>query len=668
MMENDRPVVHTTLAPAVAASTEAPETVSLPRRSALRAEQIRLLYANSNVAVGVTIFVSSVLCFLQWQVIPRGILLGWLAYMLAVSSVRFALERRYRRVHPSNEECGWWGIAFTIGAGLSAAGWAGAGILLYPEAYLTNQVLLVFVVGGMMLGAGAILASRPEAMLIFLLPAGLATSARFLLQGGSFHLAMGTLMILLTAATIITNWHIYQAVSSSLMLRFENDDLVTELQVAKQSLETLNQELEQRVQQRTTELDQAVSYLKKEIAERQRAEEERSALEASLRQAQKMEAIGALAGGIAHDFNNLLTVIAGYTKLVRETAPKDPRVSSYLEEVLKASTRAGNLVRRLLVFSQKNEQKPCPVPVADVVGAALDLMRGPLPARVSLHQNLDPECGYVFADPNLIQQVVLNLCTNSIEAMAQSGGQLQVTLEPVEISAATAEKQELPEGPYVRLTVRDTGPGIPPNIVEHIFEPFRTTKSPGKGAGLGLSVVHGIVTTYGGLITFESTPLRGTAFVVLIPRLADTHETGAERADSSRPGCQRVLLVDDEEAIARLTALLLRRLGHTVTSTVSSIRALRLFMKEPDAFDLVITDLTMPQMNGKELIRRLKQIRADIPVILMSGFKDASVRSDQGETVGIGEFLPKPFSQESLEDAIRRVLQKKPGPPHHGHS
>lgn len=659
MMGNETHVFRTDPTATTQVTPEATEALSGERKSAIRAEQIRLLYANSNVAVGVTIFVSSVLCFLQWQVISRSILLGWLAYMLAISVARFALAHRCRLACPSISAIGRWGVAFTIGTGLTAGGWGAAGVLLYPEADLTHQVLLVFVIGGMMLGAGSILAMRPEALLTFLIPVGLPTAVRFLAHGGTFHLSMGILLMLFTVATLITTWHIYQAVGSSLMLRFENDDLVAELQTAKQCLETLNEELDQRVQRRTAELDEAISCLKKEITERQRAEEQRSALEESLRQGQKLEAVGALAGGIAHDFNNLLTSIAGYTSLVRDALPVAGEARRHLDEVLKAEERASNLVRRLLVFGRKSEHKPQSIPIADVVRQVLELVRASLPDRISLRQSLHSECGCVFADPNLIQQMFLNLCTNSIEAMAQTGGRLDVTLAPVEISEVTAGENRLPPGPCVRLTIRDTGPGIPSEIAGRIFEPFFTTKSPNRGRGLGLSVVHGIVMTYGGLVTFENMQPHGAAFFVLLPRLLAGQAAGVELAQAPTPAFLRILVVDDEEAIARLAALLLRHLGHSVTSTVSSARALRMFTKEPAAFDLVITDLTMPEMNGKELARQLKQIRADIPIILMSGFNDSFVRPDEVETIGIGEFVAKPFSGDMLGDAIRRVLLKK---------
>jgi signal transduction histidine kinase/CheY-like chemotaxis protein len=542
---------------------------------------------------------------------------------------------------------------------LSAAGWGAAGVWLYPEAHLTNQVLLVFVLGGMMLGAGAILAARPEAFFSFLLLVGIPASARFLLQGETFHVAMGTLLLLFTAATLITTWHIYSTLRTSLVLRFENDDLVAELAKVMDCLEVLNQQLEQRVQHRTAELDQAVTHLRKEIAERQRAEKERADLEAKLRQAQKLEALGVLAGGIAHDFNNLLTSIAGYTTLVRDALPVDVEAARHLEEVLKASTRAATLVRKLLLFSCKHEDKPALVSVSEIVNGTLEVVRASLPTRILFREKIHPECGSIFADPDLIQQIVINLCANSREAMARRGGLLEVTLEPFHGSPSASGQQELPDGVYACLTVRDTGPGIAPENADRLFEPFFSTKPRAKGAGLGLSVVHGIVTTYGGLVTFESTPPYGAAFFVFLPVQPGRPKVPEEVSEPPATASQRILLVDDEEPIARLAAVLLRRLGHTVSSTTSSVKALALFKKDPGSFDFVITDLTMPQMNGKELIHQLRQIRSDIPIIMMSGFNDPSITMEGATGLGIASFVAKPFSPAELADAIRTVLQRK---------
>jgi signal transduction histidine kinase/ActR/RegA family two-component response regulator len=632
------------------------------REREIRAAQTRLLCANTNVGVSVTVLAASALSYLQWEVIPHPLVLGWLAYMLLVTFARFVLGRVYSRLSPVATRTRWWGPAFAVGAGLSGAGWGAAGILLYPETHPANQVFLAFVLGGVMLGGASTFAARSEAFLAFLIPIGFPAAVRLLLQGDHPHVAMGLLAALFTVAILIIAWRLHRTVARSLSLRFENDDLVTDLQAAKEGLEALNQDLELRVENRTAELDRAVFRLQQEIAERKRLEDERDEAEARLRHAQKLEAIGSLAGGLAHEFNNLLTAIAGYTTLVQDQLPKDMESWGYLEQVLKASARAADLVRRLLVFSRKGDHKPALVPVAEVVTEALALFRASLPSSIGFRQRIEPDCGYIFADPSLIQQVVVNLCTNSYQAMDGTPGQLEVDLEALAPTPSSRAPAGLPDGPCVKLTVRDTGHGIPPEIAERIFDPFFTTRSRDKATGLGLSVVHGIVSRYGGVVTFESKPSQGTAFFVYLPQQPADRQLAAEVSRSVPDGKERILFVDDEVAIARLGELMLQGLGYVVTSKTSSEEALRLFAEDPLRFDLVITDLTMPRMTGKELIVMLKQIRADTPVILASGFNDAGMSSQEMNALGIGEFVKKPFSRSVLAEAVDRVLGRRPNP------
>ena len=577
--------------------------------------------------------------------------------MVTVSLARFGVGLQFSRVSRSSAGAGSWFNAFVTGVCLAGIGWAAAGIWLFPEGDLTHQVLLAFVLGGMMLGGGSILAARPAAFLSFLIPAGLPTSLHFFIPVDEVHLAMGSLAAIFTLATIISTWRIYLTIDGALRLQFDNQDLVSALKMENTRTEALNQNLELRVQERTSELNQAVSFLREEIAERKLAEEERARMEVDLRHAQKLQAIGVLAGGVAHDFNNILTAIAGYVELAQDLLSKDSEAHSHLEQVTKATTRAGDLVRGLLMFSRKGAHSPDLITVAQVVTEALDLLRASIPSNVEFHRNIDADCGCIFADPGLIHQVVMNLCTNAYQAMAGSRGQLEVSLVPIEANAGTSDRPtEIPEGSYVRLRVSDTGPGIPPTIAERIFEPFFTTKTRGQGTGLGLSVVHGIVTGYGGFIRFENRHPHGTTFFVYLPRITTGHPVEAVHRHPSPKGTERILFVDDEEAIAKLGAHMLQELGYLVTSTTSSTEALSLFTGAPHLFDLVVTDFMMPQMTGGELIVRLRQVRADIPIILTSGFNDQVITSEESRGLGVSEYIRKPFSGAILARAIRKVL------------
>jgi signal transduction histidine kinase/ActR/RegA family two-component response regulator len=627
------------------------------RKQLVRGEQIRLLYSNANAGSAVTLFAASALAYLQWSVISHRVVLSWLVYMLAISAVRFLLASGYWHVSSASRSRNIWRVAFSIGTGFAGAGWGAAGIVLYPDGHLANQVFLAFVLGGMMLGGGSLLAARPEAFLSFLIPTGLPTVVHFFLQSDEAHLAMSSLAAIFTATILLTTWRIYLTIHSSLNLQFENRDLVDDLEVEKERVQVLNRSLELRVQERTEELRRAVTLLTDEISERKRAEQERARIELDLRHAQKLQAIGLLAGGIAHDFNNLLTSIAGYTVLAQDVMPKDSEAYGHLEQVVKASMRAGDLVRGLLTFGRKGDHSPSLIAVAAVVTEALELLRASIPSTVEFRHSVDPDSGCVFADPGLIHQVVMNLCTNASQAMAGRPGQLEVTLAPIDVDAPLhGSHAAIPPGHYIQLTVSDTGPGIPPKIADRVFEPFFTTKAAGEGTGLGLSVVHGIVTGYGGFIRFENRQPAGTSFFVYLPRVPAQQRLGAETLAPSPRGTGRILFVDDEEPIALLGARILQDLGYTVTSQTSSVEALYLFTSAPGSFDLVITDFTMPHMTGGELIVRLKQVRADIPIILTSGFNDQVINAEESRKLGVGEYLRKPFSGEALAHAVRRVL------------
>jgi PAS domain S-box-containing protein len=385
---------------------------------------------------------------------------------------------------------------------------------------------------------------------------------------------------------------------------------------------------------------------------------ERKRMEAELLRTQKLKSIGVLAGGIAHDFNNILTAIIGYTELAMRRIAGDRDIGGHLDQVLQASLRAKDLIKQILVFSRKGKNEPMPVEVRSVVEEALKLIRASLPTTIEIKQDIQSTKSIVCADPTQIHQVLMNLCTNAAHAMSGQMGVLEVTLHREERSPDSRDDlSELPGGSYVKLTVRDNGVGMRPEIQERIFEPYFTTKAKGVGTGLGLAVVHGIVKSLGGSIEVESEEGRGSAFHVFLPLAVKPAKPGVEQSISISWGKECILLVDDEQVIVDIGREALQYLGYQVAGSTSSIEALNAFRNQPHAFDLVITDMTMPSMTGEELAKELIRIRPDIPIILCTGYNEL-ITEKKAKTLGIKEFLPKPWVIQDLTKAIRRALDQ----------
>ena len=388
--------------------------------------QLKLLYANANLGVGVTILAATILAGLQWEIIARPVVAGWWLYMTLVSVVRYGIARRYAHVFPGrgdhgNPDLDKWRNAFTAGVGLTSAGWGVAGILLYPPGHFTNQVFLIFVLGGMMLGAAGVLAARPEAFLTFLIPTGLAPSFRLLIQGDETHLAMGILASVFTLATVITTGRIYRMVTSSLRLQIQNRDLVENLEAANQATEALNQELERRVEERTAELHRSTEQLRAEIAQRQQAEEE-------LLRARKLESLGVLAGGIAHDFNNFLTVVQGNIEVAKVQLNRSEPTQQFLDQAASACQRAAFLSSQLLTFAKGGAPVRRVVSIAKLVTDAVHLAR--TGSAVSIDVKIAEGLWFAEVDPSQIGQVLHNILLNARQAMP-GGGTIEVGVENV---------------------------------------------------------------------------------------------------------------------------------------------------------------------------------------------------------------------------------------------
>ncbi len=396
-----------------------------------------------------------------------------------------------------------------------------------------------------------------------------------------------------------------------------------------------------------------------DITERKEIEIEQRTLRTQLTQAQKLEAIGTMASGIAHDFNNILGAISGYTELAIMKSQENSEIVELLNQVLGAGKRAGDLVQQILTFSRKEKLHRQPVILADIVVESLKLLRATIPTNIDLQAQVRAPESKIMADPTQIHQVVLNLCTNAHHAMElQQAGILNVEVADTELGGKEAAARNLAAGSYVKLTVSDTGSGISPEHLERIFDPFFTTKDQGKGTGMGLSVVHGIVKSCEGGIFAHSKMGEGSTFTLYFPKLSDAvPTTSSESTAPSMPqGNARILFVDDEPTLVELGQLILTHLGYQVTAVSSSLEALEILQEQPEDFDLLITDQSMPKMTGCQLAKEAIAIRADLPIILCSGY-GSLMTPEEAKILGIRQFIRKPYDTAVIATAVQETLK-----------
>ncbi|MDH5560690.1 MAG: PAS domain S-box protein [Deltaproteobacteria bacterium] len=393
----------------------------------------------------------------------------------------------------------------------------------------------------------------------------------------------------------------------------------------------------------------------RDVTEKKKAEETLRQKQAQLIQSQKMEAIGVLAGGIAHDFNNILFSLIGYLNLALDEEPPSP-IDDYLNESLVASKRAKDLVSQILSFSRHQKAKLRVIRLNNVIKEIIRMMRSTLPSSIQIKHLLDDDCGMVKADPIQIHQVILNICTNAEFAMRKDGGTLMIKLTREKISLEFAKRFGLEKGDFVKLSISDTGQGIDPSIVGKIFDPFFTTKSVNEGTGLGLSVVHGIIQNHHGAISVSSEPGVGTTFDVYLPLAEPIENHKEELSAGTHHGKERILIVDDEEAIIKLLTISLEKLGYIITAKTNSLEALEVFKTKSSEFDLVIMDQTMPDMTGDKLASKFIEISPNIPIILMTGFSHI-LSEKKVQEIGIKKLIKKPFETDMLAEAIRAVLK-----------
>ena len=395
-----------------------------------------------------------------------------------------------------------------------------------------------------------------------------------------------------------------------------------------------------------------------DITSRKQAEDERKKLWSQLVQAQKMEAIGTLAGGIAHDFNNILGAILGYAELARDVSPTEWRGIKDLDQVIAAGCRAKELVKQILAFSRQEACERIPLRPAPIVKEAIKLIRSSLPTTIDIRQDLDQDAGALLGDPTQIHQITMNLCTNAYHAMEETGGTLSISLKRKSLSPQ--DVKGIPDGQpgdFLQLTVKDTGQGIEPQIKDRIFEPYFTTKATGKGTGMGLAIIHGIIKSYQGFILCQSQIGVGTEFTVYLPILETTIENTQQKVEPLIGGTEHILVVDDEYLLAEMLRSMLSRLGYQVVALSKTKEALSAFEAKPNEFDMMITDLTMPEMTGIELARQIHMIRPDLPIILCTGYSSV-ISEEQARGIGIKGFAHKPLIKKEFASLVRRILDE----------
>ncbi len=395
-----------------------------------------------------------------------------------------------------------------------------------------------------------------------------------------------------------------------------------------------------------------------DITEKKIAEKEKIKLEDQLQQAQKMESIGTLAGGIAHDFNNILAIIFGNTELALEDVPEHNPSHSNLQEIKKASLRATDIVRQLLNFTRITDQKLQPIKIALVIKDSLKFLKSTIPTTIDIEQDIQITDETILADSTQINQIMMNLCINASHAMEQTGGDLAVTVEKVILDNNSAKAYpDLKSGAHVKIMISDTGPGIDPEIIDQIFDPYFTTKGVGKGSGMGLAVVHGIVKNHNGTISVDSSLGKGTKFIILFPLATEKLMVEANTNKDIPRGNETLLFVDDELSIVKMVQKMFERLGYKVEAATTPQDALERFSLNPDHFDLVITDMTMPQMTGVKLSEKLMEIRPDIPIIICTGHS-ALVDEEKAKELGLAAYVTKPISMLETAQTIRKVLDR----------
>ncbi len=589
----------------------------------VRAEQVRTLYRQGNAAVVAGFVVSLIVTAVLWRSTPSSALLGLPGALAVISAGRIALHRRYFRANPSKDQAAPWARWFVVASTCSGLVWGVAGFSSFGRSEPLADFVVAFAVGGLSAAAAGTVSCYLPAFFAFVVPALAGILARSLTLGDSSHIATAAMIGVygpgLSTIAVVT----HRALREAFRFRFENQALLVELEAARARLEESNRTLEQRVAERSRELEQKAM---------------------ALRDAQRMEAVGRLAGGVAHDFNNLLMVVLGNANDLIQHRQRGEATEPRLAEIREAAQRGAELVKQLLLFSRRQETRPETLELNRVVADMQRMLGRLIGEHLTLDVTLSKTPLFVLLDKAELGQIVVNLVTNARDAMSSGG---TVSVETTEVVLEKSE-EDLAFGSYAVLVVADTGVGMDSETRRRLFEPFFTTKEVGRGTGLGLATVYGIVERSGGAIRVESESRRGSRFRVYFPRA----EAPVETATSSVPApgavaAATILLVEDDPAVRGVANRMLTRAGHHVLVAEDPERALALSAEYAGTIHVLMTDVVMPKMSGPDLSERLREVRPGLCTLFMSGYNRGLLVPAEDESHGV-LFLEKPFTYDAL--------------------
>jgi signal transduction histidine kinase/ActR/RegA family two-component response regulator len=606
---------------------------------AVESERIRAIYRQSVPVLLANVLIGAIVGATVWPTGPRALLAVWLALLVAMTGARIALRRRYWQAQPAPSRAGRWGTRFVVGSATAGVLWGIAGGLFFDPASAPAQIVVTLAIAGMCAGAAGTLSCYPRAFLAYSVPALVPLAIRTIAIGDSLHLTIAAMIVVFGLLLALVAVNTFRSITQAFQLRFENEALLDRLLATQRSLEETNRSLERRVADRTAALDRQSE---------------------SLREMQRLESVGRLAAGIAHDFNNLLTVVLANVTLLLRNERTDPTSRTVMEEVQSAATRGAALVRQLLAFGRQQRLEPRVIDLNHLV-ADLERMLARLIAEpVRIGVTLAPTPALVRADRGQLEQVIVNLVTNARDAMP-AGGRLTI-----ETAIREADGDEtLGPGAHVVLTISDTGVGIPAETRRHVFEPFFTTKPFGKGTGLGLATVYGVVEQSGGHISVDSEPGAGSIFKIYLPYTPESVRSTEPAAPATVPaplparpraGRATILLAEDSAEVRAAIERVLRQAGHDLFTAASGEEALAFSRAHPGSIDLLITDVVMPDVGGAELARRLRGDRPALRVLFVSGYSPDGTLPASDAAQGI-DYLPKPVTADALLNKIEALLE-----------